>query len=633
MTNLNPSTEEIEKIYPGPALVLAGPGTGKTHLLAKRIKYFIEEKKQAPESITVITFTTEAAKNMRDRLSDVEKPDVFVPPDQQPPSICTMHSLGYQIIREHFSKVDLMEDFELLSSDDIRKLLVQDAAQVCGVDRSIGLQAGEYKQKATVEQAGEAEVKVLTKYEQILKACNFIDYDDQIMLACKILRENPDVLEVYRAKTKHLLVDEYQDINTSQFELIKLLSQNQEDGLFVVGDDDQSIYSFRGGTPEHIRRFSENYPGTAKVKSLDLYRRSPKNFLKAGLRVVEKFDAKRVTKPEEHFKNPLDAKVVFYDVPSQDKESEMVAGIAKKSLPLHDVLVLVPNGGFTEPIKRALRRKRIHYFCKTDIYRTGLSLFDVVRKWIEDEKDSFALRQIIEQVIDGGTTGIPSARSRTDEKKEQRKSALAKISNLWEEVIRQKKDLHAVIKEKAGGDETIQSISAALDEIIKAKNSEPVKFIECISRLFKPWASVQSFQDEIRKWLEEAWSQNQGGTQGVKILTMQAAKGLEADVVCVVGFDKEIIPNNKGNDGHQEQARLFYVSMTRAKRELYLFHSRKRDAKITHLSPPKGQAYLNLEPSPFLSAISADFLEKKYVQSEAVKNSRKQPKKAVITVV
>ncbi len=628
-----PEPEEIEKVYPGPVLVLAGPGTGKTHLLAKRIKYFIEEKNQDPGSITVITFTTEAAKNMRDRLSDVEKPDVFVPPDQQPSLICTMHSLGYQIVREHYSKVGLTEDFELLSSDDIRKLLVQDAAQVAGVDRLIGLKAGEYKQKAAVEQAGESELKALSKYEQILKACDSIDYDDQIMLACKILRENLDVLEVYRAKTKHLLVDEYQDINASQFELIKLLSQSQEDGLFVVGDDDQSIYSFRGGTPEYIRKFSENYPGKAQVKSLDLYQRTPKNFLKAGLRVVEKFDANRVAKPEERFKNELDAKVIFYDVPSQDKEAEMVAGIAKKSLPLHDVLVLVPSAGFAEPIKKALRRKRVHYFCKTDIYKTGLSLFDVVRKWIEDKNDSFALRQIIEQVIDGGTTGIPSARSRTDPKKEQRKSALAKISNLWEEVIKQKKDLHSVIKEKASSDETIQSISSALDEIIQAKNSDPVKFIECIARLFKPWASVQSFQDEIRKWLEEAWSQNQGGSQGVKILTMQTAKGLEADVVCVVGFDNGIIPNNRGSDGHQEQARLFYVSMTRAKRELYLFHSRKRDAHITYLSPPSGQSYLNLEPSPFLSAVPADFLEKKYVQSKAMKDSRKSPKKTVATAV
>ncbi len=633
MSDSNLKIDEIEKIYPGPVLILAGPGTGKTHLLAKRIKYFIEDKNQDPGSITVITFTSEAAKNMRDRLCDASKKDVFVSPTQQPPLICTMHSLGSKIIKENFAKAGLKEDFDLLASDEIRKLLVQDASQISGFSRSLGYQAEEFKRKALLEKIGESELKILSKYDQILRSGNAIDYDDQIMMACKILRENPDVLAAYRLKTKHLLVDEYQDINAAQFELIKLLSQEQEEGLFVVGDDDQSIYSFRGGTPWYIRKFSENYSGKAKIKSLDVYRRTPKNFLKAGLRVVEKFDSDRVTKSEDNFKNELDSKVVLYDVPSQDKEAEMIAGIAKKALPLSNVLVLVPNIGFSEPIKRALRRKRIHYFCKTDIYKTGLSLFDIVRKWLEDENDSFALRQIIEQLIDGGTLGVPSSRSRTQEKKDQRDRVLSSISNLWEKVIRENETLYAVVKKAMESDELITKINSALDEIIKARNSTLSAFIECIARLFKPWASVQSFQDEIRKWLEEAWSQNQGSSQGVKILTVQAAKGLEADIVCVVGLDRGVIPREGVTDGSQEQARLFYVSMTRAKKELHLFHARKRDAQITYLSPPKGQAYSNLEVSSFCIAIPSEFVDKKYVQSEATKKSSKQSGKRKTAVV
>ena len=219
----------------GPALLLAAPGTGKTYQLARRIKYLVEERKFDPGTITVITFTAAAAANMRARLSDHRKPELCVSRELQPGLICTMHSLGYRVIRENIAMLDLAAVPTVVHANRTRLILMGDAAQLAGYRREDAKETRSCRQFGRCRPDDSQKCKICAAYGSILRSCGAIDYDDQILLSCRILRNNPEVAQSFRARSRHLLVDEYQDINAGQFELIKALSQGQDSGLFVVG--------------------------------------------------------------------------------------------------------------------------------------------------------------------------------------------------------------------------------------------------------------------------------------------------------------------------------------------------------------------------------------------------------------
>ena len=178
---------EAWKSATGPVLLLAGPGTGKTHQLALRTKDLVVNKGVAPEVITVITFSKEAAENMRRRLVDEEKMDVYLSPKQRPERICTMHSLGLEIIRAHKEKLGLSEDFRVMTNSRLRRILFRDAALMCGLEEAAAEEADRLRQKSTPPKSGTRLAKIIDQYEAILRANKAIDYDDQILLATKLL--------------------------------------------------------------------------------------------------------------------------------------------------------------------------------------------------------------------------------------------------------------------------------------------------------------------------------------------------------------------------------------------------------------------------------------------------------------
>lgn len=272
----------------GPLLLLAGPGTGKTYNLAKRIKYLVENKNVQPNNITVITFTAAAARNMQDRISDHSITDLYIPNEKQPKMICTMHSLGNRIIMEKSSDLGFKETLQVINSDRLQKLIFEDAAQLVEFNRSDGMEAQKCRQYGECNRTDEKKCKICKKYEEILRSCSAIDYNDQILLACTLLKQDALLLEKYQSYCKNLLVDEYQDINVAQFELIRLLTKGQGNGLFVVGDDDQSIYSWRGGSPRFIRKFTEYFGQGAQVKPLQKSFRCHPNLLKGAVSIVFK---------------------------------------------------------------------------------------------------------------------------------------------------------------------------------------------------------------------------------------------------------------------------------------------------------------------------------------------------------
>jgi len=611
------TSEKIEKIFPGPVLLLAGPGTGKTHTLALRIKFLIEEEKVDPKQITVITFTNEAAINMRERISDMEKPDVYISPENQPAFICTMHSLGQRIITENIAKINLREDFRLVSSSYLQSLLFDDCAQLLNLSREKGKEANLCRQKGKCTKDNNAQrCQICDQYRQLLTVNNAIDYNDQIMFACEILRNNGDVLDSYKQNTKYLLVDEYQDINHSQFEFIKLLCGGQEEGLFCVGDDDQSIYSFRGGSCFYIKNFNRDF-SNSKTVSLDTCRRCPSNILKSSLKIVNIFSPDTLSKPVLNFTRP-DGRIFVYDVPSQKKESQIISDIVRKALPSKEVLILIPHRGFSLPIKRILRSRKINYQCKVDIDDdSGFSRLDILKEWITDSNDNFALRECIQSIIDSGNFGIPTKKVRKPEKKSEREKILKTISSCWNEVISNKADYFTALKQAGENSSIVKQIVDALEELHTLAKGNASSFLKSAVDYLKLWKDPEELFNEISKLLEEISSRNMGGSGIVRILSMQKAKGLEADVVIIVGLDQRVFPKEKINKEDEEEAsRLLYVSMTRAKVDLHLFHARKREASITFLPPVEGQGYSILSISPFIDGTINEYARKVYIKSE-----------------
>jgi len=602
------------RIDDGPVLLLAGPGTGKTHQLGLRIKYLIDQKVVPPENVTVITFTREAAENMRQRIADEEKKDVYLEPEKRPAAIMTMHSLGLEIVRPNYEKLGLPEDFKVLTNSLLRRIIFRDAALRIGATEADGKAADTCRQKCETPEAESVEAQVIVEYERILRSNGAMDYDDQITLACKILREHEAIRSVVSTRASHLLVDEYQDINAGQHALIKLLAGDHPSGMFVVGDDDQSIYSFRGGMPRYIREFEKDFGPEVKVRGLALSRRCPDTVLLAALSVIAANDANRLGKPAPEFdkKTANGSKVRVHNVATDLQEAQTIAAIASKALPKKTVLVLIPAKQYAEPVKQALRRRGIASEFPPSLDDSGFVLLDTLYEWLQNPNDSFALRLCIEAICEGGTLDIPSKRVRKAAQVSARQEKLRMVANLWADVIEKGISLWEALQARAKSE---GGLFADLLQRLKALQECPPKDVhEFLSRAAEnlhPWVSLDSFMAEVRSWLGELRAHGKGPASSVRIMTYQAAKGLEADVVCVVGLNEGILPRQDAMaEKLEEAARLTYVSMTRAKEELHLFHARKRDASITFLNES-----FQLDPSRFIGAITAEHREDQYHQA------------------
>jgi len=617
MTHLPP-----QENFPGPVLLLAGPGTGKTHTLALRTKWLIEQKQTSAEEITIITFTGEAARNMNLRIGDPEKQDVFIKPNKRPRQISTMHSLGQQILSANLRKAGLRKSFRVITSDSLRELLIEDSAQLAGFGRGDAKEVTKRRSQGHSLDAQEPKSKIEAMYRELMRACNAVDYDEQILLACKLLSENADIRDHYKAKAKHLLVDEYQDINAAQFEMIRLLSEGQAEGLFVVGDDDQSIYGWRGGSPEFLRGFKQHFGNEAKVESLPTCYRCAPHVLQGAVAVVTAFNANRMPKSVPQCKRQAGPKIVCHDVPSQQKEAEIITAMVAEAMPLRDVLILVPSRKFAPPIQAAPRRRRISYDCSGSVDISGFRLIQTLADWLDEPDDGFALRLCIQAMIDCGIGGVPSPRVRKDAQKAAREQALGTVSALWNPVIQDGKSLHATLVQEAGNNPLLKTLFDAVEDIRASHEKGIQEFVNAVVKSLRPWRNSAQFIEQIRGWMEESSGRSGANSNGVaRILTLQSAKGLEADCVFVVGFDEGILPkSNLSSEELAETSRLVYVSMTRAKEELHLFHARKREGAISYLLPTTGDGqFATLKPSPFLAAIPQANKEARYVQSEEAK--------------
>ena len=603
---------EAWRAEPGPILLLAGPGTGNTHQLARRAKYLVQDRRVSPEAITVITFTREAAENMRRRMADEENPDVYLPPESRPDRITTMHSLGLDIVRTHCGLLALPDKFHVLTDSKLRAVLFRDAAFLAGYGEREAEEADRLRRQSVLPPAGSSLEKIIERYEGILRACGAVDYDDQITLACRLLLEQSEVRAKYVASAQHLLVDEYQDINAGQRQLIELLSKGSRQGLFAVGDDDQSIYGFRGGNPQFIRKFHHEFGGEARVLCLVESRRCTDMVIYAGLSVVKTFDPNCVDKPAPTFseKKQHGVKVQVHDVPSDDREAEMIGNLTRKALPKNTVLILIPARQYAAKLRRALRKRGIAYTHPLSLDDSGFLILHLIYTWTQNPHDNFALRHCIEALCQSGAVRIPSKNVKKPELKEKRTALLKQIAGLWEVAIEKGVPLWTAVETAAqSGLTLLGELHSKLNDLRSVQADDVSGFLKITTEHLRPWHSRDQLMEELGAWVDELRTHAQHSEGGVRIMTLQAAKGLEANVVCVVGLTERILPRGNAEEEEiAEFARLTYVSMTRAITELHLFHARKRDASITYLKDS-----FNLKPSRFVEVISPAHKEKHYV--------------------
>jgi len=579
-----------------PILIIAGPGMGKTYTLAYKMRYLVMEKKNNPEKIIVITFTNEAAINMRKRISIENDKKVFINSELQPSIICTIHGFANRIVKKNYLKLGYRKNPTTLPSSGIGELLIRDCAQIIGSKRKDADNTIKCRQEGKcITKEESIKCKICFEYQKLLKRFNYIDFDEQIFLACKLLEEEPDILPKIHKNMEYLLVDEYQDINYAQCKLIKLLCKGKEEKLFAVGDSYQSIYSFRGGNPEYIDNFDIDYAPNSEIRHLTYNYRCPKNIFLGAFSMVQNYNKCNNGNFIEklQFEKDVSTRIKLCNFQHQNIEAEFIARKMKEIGPSYSSIILIPQLNYAKPITDALKKRHINFDCEYEIEKTDIFLIFLLLKWLEKTSENFKFRIIIEKII---RKKIHSTI--------QRNIFLKCISNYWQEVGKCK-TLYTKVK-KLKKDKNFCEVINVLSNIKRAymQGENTIDLITTIIQELKIWKDISGFKNEINSITSTIQSANISGKSNVRILTMKKTKGLEADYIFIVGLEDGILPQ-KSKTNLEEDSRLLYVAMTRAEKELYLLHSDKRDKKITKKQNTKytKSMFINAIPSCYIEEI------------------------------
>lgn len=558
------------------------------------------------DQISVVTFGRDASQNMRNKLLDTQVG--FSIPYDKLPHIATLNSLGMEIVNSKPRVVGLKKtDLRVQENETVKRLLFRDAALINNLDE------GESHFSLSCKARGDCDIgregnpcTICNTYWKVMSACNYIDFDDQVIFANRILESEADILIEYQSRATHLLVDEYQDINAAQFQLIRNISSNSPNGLFVVGDDAQSIYGFRGADPSFILNFQE-YFDDAIAPPLAHSRRCPQQILAPAEKML------KAIYPE--WKGPFDLEFhvedteppIVLQLPSENKDAHLTARVARQAIgEKKSVLILAPKKDFFPRISATLNLYGIPHSSPTNLLPTAvnkrLEVIQNLLRWVQLPSDSFLTRVAIEELLNHGLARVPGStkdKKCSEETIQKRISVETEVALLWNHVNR-KKDLFSALLESQYISDELENLRTLMIEQLELFNNKDLKKdLEFISKFCVAsgvWGNSLTFTKDLCMMMKALSPDNPTGFGSVQLMTMRKAKGLEADVVVIVGLEDDIMPG-RSND-IEEEARLFYVSMTRAKEKLYLFHSFKRPRNISF-----GEGIIKKNRSRFLDAI------------------------------
>lgn len=634
--HMNTEQSEAVRTTEGPLLIMAGAGSGKTRVLTHRIAYLLDEKGVSPYNILAITFTNKAAKEMKERVQKLvgEEAEVIW--------MSTFHSMCVRILRRDADRIGIERNFTIIDPTD-QKSVIKDVLKRENIDpkryeprmfiSAISNLKNELKTpQDALESANDFYTQMVAKvyegYQKQLIRNQALDFDDLIMTTIKLFERVPDVLDYYQNKFQYIHVDEYQDTNKAQYTLVNLIAQKFKN-LCVVGDSDQSIYGWRGADIQNILSFEEDYPN-ARTIFLEQNYRSTKTILNAANEVIRNNTER---KPKGLWTaNANGEKIKYYEAFSERDESEYVVREIfkqqKKGRKLKDIAVLYRTNAQSRVLEETFLKSNVPY-----VMVGGQKFYD--RKEIKDvlsylrlianSADDISLRRVINIPKRGiGPSSVDKIAAYATSNSISMFEALAEVDfiGLSKKVTQAVSEFYQLINHLMQEQEFLE-ISEIVEEVLIKSGYrdmlEREQTLEARSRL----ENIDEFMSVPKDYekntpLEEqslinfltdlslvADVDEANLEDGVTLMTMHSAKGLEYPVVFIIGMEESIFPHLraiKSDDDHEmeEERRISYVAITRAEEELYLTHASSRTLFGRSQSNPRSR-FLNEIPDDLLA--------------------------------
>lgn len=633
---LNEAQKKAVETTEGPLLVLAGAGAGKTKTITYRILNLIQ-KGVNPENILAVTFTNKAAKEMRERILKLIEttPELNRPTSQNnPPFVATFHGLGAYIIKENFREVGIKKHFSIYDKSDSKRL-VKESLEKRGYDGKefdpnkilsiISREKGNlvdpatYLEKGVGSFFGEVVAQVWQEYEIGLRKENALDFDDLLSVSAKLLQKE-EIRKFYGNKWQYVHIDEYQDTNKVQYEIAEAIAKDHQN-ICAVGDIDQNIYSWRGANIKNILNFEKNYRG-AKLVVLEENYRSTQTILAVANKIIEKNKFRRekilVTR------NGIGEKVGVFEALTENHEAQFIVEKVKElrnsGVNLSEIAVLYRANFQSRILEEEFLTKDVPYQV------LGTRFFE--RKEVKDilaflrlafNSDSISdLKRVINvpprgigkttllKIVEGKEEGLPP-------------SMRAKINN-FRNLLRRIKDFATqnppsktilFIAEEVGLNTNLDKSEEGVER------KENIKELAVLGSRYDQMATFvenkQDWSEAIEKLLEDTslvsdQDSDEKEKDGVRLMTVHASKGLEFAYVFVTGLEEGLFPHsrdeNLSEEDSEEERRLFYVAVTRAKKRLFLSYAQTRTIF--------GSRNINI-PSEFILEIPDEYLEKEFL--------------------
>ncbi len=619
--NLNEQQLMAIKHKSGPCLVMAGAGSGKTRVLTTRIAYLIDQGIDS-YNILAITFTNKAAKEMKTRV------DILV--DGHETFISTFHSLGVRIIRENVKKLGLTSNFSIIDSDDsltiIKRILKDlniDSKQISPyyVRNKISFIKNEMLDEGEMINLLNTPIErqivgIYKKYCDTLKNNNSVDFDDLLLLPTNLLLHDKEVLERYQERFKYILIDEYQDTNMVQYKFAKLLASKYRN-IFVVGDSDQSIYAFRQANYMNILNFEKDYPD-AEVVILEQNYRSTNTILKAANSVIKN---NKTRKEKKLWSNKGEGFKIKY-LRSYDGKHEVtlvleeVNNLLQDGYNLSDIAILYRANAQARIFEEELLKKNIAFKIVGSFYfYSRKEIKDLISylRIIDNPADEISLRRIINVPKRGiGEASINRLESIAREKNILLYDALSTPKEL------EFKELIENLRKESESLSLTELIELVLEETGIIKELENERTLEAelrIENLMEFKSISYAFEEQtgsvnLNDFLESIslvsdMAERKEDSNALTLMTLHSAKGLEFPIVFIIGMEEGIFPNYNvidDNEELEEERRLCYVGITRAKERLYLTNAKRR---LLY-----GKEQIN-SPSRFIKEIEKELIESK----------------------
>lgn len=617
---LNKEQQQAVNHIDGPMLVLAGAGSGKTKVLTNRISNLIQNG-VSPFNILAITFTNKAAKEMKDRELSL------IGPLAHNIQISTFHSLGLKILKENYSLLGYEKNFTIIDSDDaltiIKKLMKELNMNKENYNpREIRSKISSAKNAMmSVDAFAKVEfdhkiVELYKHYQQKLKTGNSVDFDDLLILPIKLFKTYPNILDNYQERYKYILIDEYQDTNDAQYTFSKLLAAKYRN-IFVVGDNDQAIYAFRGANYKNILNFEKDYP-EAKTILLEENYRSTKTILNAANSVIKN---NKERKDKNLWSNNDEGSKIKYKIVTNEKEEAItivgqIKELLAKGIKEEDIAILYRTNAQSRVLEEEMLKKNIKYRVVGSFYfynRKEIKDLLCYLRLISNHKDDVSLLRIIntpkrgigEKTIDNLTSlavekGTSIYEAIESGKEKDFKDLIEELTTAMNSITLT--ELIDLILEKSGIKKELTS-SRLLEDEIRLENLNEFKGVTKSYEEEYGSATLEDFLNEIS--LVSDMTEHQDGSNRVSLMTVHSVKGLEYDYVFLVGMEEGIFPHyNAINDGSnsaiEEERRLCYVAITRAKKELYITSAETRTLF--------GNTNRNM-PSRFIEEIDKKYLD------------------------